>query len=172
MPNVEPPRTESPQTRPRLKLRFPLISTMLAACMAAGVVAGSAPVTTHFAPHTVAAHSSNAPKKSAKAASFTLAYVWIAGKSRINQDGVTCYTGPVSFGMGLDATEMGAPFSYQWLVDGKVIETGSRSLPSYSRSDYFGSKEQVTMDLGTSHKVVFQLTSPERLSESSSWIMC
>lgn len=162
MSNAATPRPEVPQARTRLKLRFPLISTVVAACMAAAVVVGSAPVTTHFAPRTVAA----------KAASFTLGYVWIAGKSRINQDGVTCYTGPVSFGMGLDATEMGAPFSYQWLVDGKVIETGSRSLPSYSRSDYFGSKEQVTMDLGTSHKVVFQLTSPERLSESSSWVMC
>ncbi|TDE54656.1 hypothetical protein E1295_14795 [Nonomuraea mesophila] len=145
---------------------------MAAACLAAGALAGNTSTTAYLDLPTMAAHSGKAVKKSAKAASFTLAYVRVAGASRINQKGVTCYTGPVSFGVGLEATKMGARFSYRWLVDGKVVEKGSRSLPSYSRSDYFGSKKQVTMDLGTSHKVVFQLTSPGRRSKSSSWVMC
>ncbi|NBE95144.1 hypothetical protein FE391_15495 [Nonomuraea sp. KC401] len=78
----------------------------------------------------------------------------------------------MSFGIGLDGPEPGAKFSYRWIVDGKVFEKGSRSLPSYVLSDCFGSKKQVTMDLGTSHKVVFQLASPQRLSKSATWVMC
>ncbi|WP_433435554.1 serine/threonine protein kinase [Nonomuraea sp. CA-141351] len=107
-----------------------------------------------------------------KAASFSLAYVRVAGASRINDAGVTCYSGSVSFGVGLDASEMGAPFSYQWLVDGQVIESGSRRIPSYGRSDYFGSKKQVSPDLGSKHTVVFQLISPVRKTKSTTWTMC
>lgn len=107
-----------------------------------------------------------------KAASFSLAYVRVAGASKINQAGVTCYSGSVSFGIALDATEMGAPFSYQWLVDGQVIESGSKRLPSYSRGDYFGSKKQVNPELGSTHTVAFQLTSPVRRTKSARWTMC
>ncbi|MFC7583801.1 hypothetical protein ACFQYP_08580 [Nonomuraea antimicrobica] len=96
----------------------------------------------------------------------------VAGSSKINQEGVTCYSGSVNFGVGLDATQNGAPFSYQWLVDGEVIESGSRRLPSYGNSDYFGSKKLVEPELGSSHTVVFQLTSPVRKSRSASWTMC
>ncbi|MEO3801697.1 protein kinase [Nonomuraea sp. B1E8] len=116
--------------------------------------------------------SPTASKKSTKAASFTLAYVRVAGSSKINSEGVTCYTGSLGFGVGLDASEMGAPFSYQWVVDGQVIESGSRRIPSHARSDYFGSKKQISPDLGTEHTVVFQLTSPVRKSQSTSWTMC
>ncbi|TDD03163.1 serine/threonine protein kinase [Nonomuraea deserti] len=116
--------------------------------------------------------SPTASKKSTKAASFSLAYVRVAGASKINSAGVTCYTGSLGFGVGLDASEMGAPFSYRWLVDGQVIESGSRRIPSHARSDYFGSKEQISPDLGTEHTVVFQLTSPVRKSRSTSWTMC
>ncbi|MEV0390650.1 serine/threonine-protein kinase [Nonomuraea sp. NPDC050643] len=111
-------------------------------------------------------------KAKTKTASFSLAYVRVAGKSRINQEGVTCYSGSIAFGVGLGASEMGAPFSYQWLVDGQVIESGSRRIPSYGRDDYFGSKREVTPDLGTSHTVTFQLTSPVRKAKSTSWTMC
>ncbi|MEV2271305.1 serine/threonine protein kinase [Nonomuraea africana] len=107
-----------------------------------------------------------------KAASFSLAYVRVAGASRINDAGVTCYSGPVSFGIALDATEMGAPFSYQWLVDGQVIESSSRRMPSHSRGDYFGSKKQVDPDLGSRHTVTFRLTSPVRRTKSATWTMC
>jgi hypothetical protein len=116
--------------------------------------------------------SPTASKKSTRAASFSLAYVRVAGASKINSAGVTCYTGSLGFGVGLDASEMGAPFSYQWLVDGQVIESGSRRIPSHARSDYFGSKKQISPDLGTEHTVVFQLTSPVRKSRSTSWTMC
>ncbi|SEH01219.1 Serine/threonine protein kinase [Nonomuraea solani] len=108
----------------------------------------------------------------AKAASFTLAYVRMAGKSRINQEGVTCYYGAMTFGVGLDSSETGAPFSYQWLVDGQVIESGSRRIPSHARSDYFGSKREITLELGSRHTVTFQLTSPVRRAMSKSWTMC
>ncbi|MEU7895894.1 protein kinase [Nonomuraea sp. NPDC049152] len=107
-----------------------------------------------------------------KAASFSLAYVRVAGASRINDAGVTCYSGPVSFGIALDASEMGAPFSYRWLVDGQVIESGSRRMPSHSRGDYFGSKKQINPDLGSTHTVTFQLTSPARRTKSATWTMC
>lgn len=110
--------------------------------------------------------------KKTKAASFSLAYVRVAGRSKINDAGVTCYSGSLSFGVGIDASEMGAPFSYQWLVDGQVIESGSRRIPSYGRSDYFGSKKQITPELGSQHTVVFQLTSPTRRAKSTSWTMC
>ncbi|MEV0826248.1 serine/threonine protein kinase [Nonomuraea rubra] len=106
------------------------------------------------------------------AASFSLAYVRVAGSSKINTEGVTCYTGTLGFGVGLDASREGAPFSYQWIVDGEVIESGSRKIPSYGRSDYFGSKKQITPELGSTHTVVFQLTSPVRRSKSTSWTMC
>ncbi|MEV0620592.1 hypothetical protein AB0I81_45220 [Nonomuraea sp. NPDC050404] len=163
MRNVETLPTEASRTaRRRPKLRFPLISTVAAAAVAAGVLAGGAPATTHLDPQTVAAQS----------ASFSLAYVRVAGSSKINQDGVTCYTGKLGFGIGLDSTQMGAKFSYRWIVDGKVLEKGTRSLPSHARSDYFGSKKLVTKDLGTSHKVTFQLTSPQRLKKSTTWVMC
>ncbi|MGW3345628.1 protein kinase domain-containing protein [Nonomuraea rubra] len=106
------------------------------------------------------------------AASFSLAYVRVAGSSKINTEGVTCYSGTLGFGVGLDASREGAPFSYQWIVDGEVIESGSRKIPSYGRSDYFGSKKQITPELGSTHTVVFQLTSPVRKSKSTSWTMC
>ncbi|MFC5832651.1 serine/threonine-protein kinase [Nonomuraea insulae] len=112
-------------------------------------------------------------KTKAKAtASFSLVYVRVTGRSRINQDGVTCYSGDVGFGIALDASEMGAPFSYQWLVDGQVVESGSRRMPSYSRGDYFGSKKLITPELGSSHTVVFRLTSPVSRTKSASWTMC
>jgi hypothetical protein len=57
-------------------------------------------------------------------------------------------------------------------VDGQVIESGSRRIPSYGKSDYFGSKKQITPELGSTHTVVFQLTSPVRKSKSTSWTMC
>ncbi|GAA1647607.1 hypothetical protein GCM10009733_050920 [Nonomuraea maheshkhaliensis] len=167
MPNVETPRTEAaPAAHPRRKPRFPLISTAVAASVAAGVLVGNAPATAQ----PVAAHQ--APSKTKAAGSFSLAYVRVAGASRINQDGVTCYYGPVSFGIGLDGPKPGAKFSYRWIVDGKVFKKGTRRLPSYGRSDYFGSKKQVKMDLGTAHRVVFQLTSPQRRSKSAKWVMC
>ncbi|MEU8355395.1 hypothetical protein AB0C27_05210 [Nonomuraea sp. NPDC048882] len=170
MPNVETPRTEAaPAARPRRKPRFPLISTAVAASVTAGVLVGNAPVPAHLAPQPVAVQ---APKKTKTAGSFSLAYVRVAGASRINQAGVTCYYGPVSFGIGLDGPKPGAKFSYRWIVDGKVFKKGTRRLPSYGRSDYFGSKKQVKMDLGTAHKVVFQLTSPQRRSKSAKWVMC
>ncbi|MEV0167389.1 hypothetical protein [Nonomuraea fuscirosea] len=166
MPNVETLGTEASPAAPRRKPRFPLISTAVAASVAAGVLVGSAPATAQAVPRPVAARSA------AAAGSFSLAYVRVAGASRINQDGVTCYSGPVSFGIGLDGPKPGARFSYRWIVDGKVFKKGKRKLPSYGRSDYFGSKKQVTMDLGTAHKVVFQLTSPQRRSKSATWVMC
>ncbi|MEV4108774.1 protein kinase [Nonomuraea sp. NPDC049695] len=107
-----------------------------------------------------------------RAASFSLSYVRVAGSSKINQEGVTCYSGSLSFGVGLDSSQMGAPFSYQWLVDGQVIESGSRRIPSYGKSDYFGSKKLITPELGSRHTVVFQLTSPVRKAKSTSWTMC
>ncbi|NBF00647.1 hypothetical protein FE391_46980 [Nonomuraea sp. KC401] len=110
--------------------------------------------------------------KSTRTASFNLAYVRVAGASKINSAGETCYTGSLGFGIGLDASEMGAAFSYQWLVDGQVIESGSRRIPSHARTDYFGSKKQVSPELGSRHTVVFQLTSPVRKSQSASWTMC
>ncbi|MEV0998163.1 serine/threonine-protein kinase [Nonomuraea sp. NPDC050202] len=110
--------------------------------------------------------------KAAAAASFSLSYVRVAGSSKINTEGVTCYTGTLGFGVGLDASREGAPFSYQWIVDGQVIESGSRRIPSYGKSDYFGSKKQITPELGSTHTVVFQLTSPVRKSKSTSWTMC
>ncbi|TDB99386.1 hypothetical protein E1267_37740 [Nonomuraea longispora] len=113
MSYVEPLRPEASQARFRLKPRFPVISTVAAACLAAGAIVGNTSTTAYLDLPTMAAHPSKAVKKSAKAASFTLAYVRVAGKSRINQEGVTCYTGPVSFGVGLEATEMGARFSYR-----------------------------------------------------------
>ncbi|MFI7639029.1 serine/threonine protein kinase [Nonomuraea sp. NPDC049400] len=108
----------------------------------------------------------------ARTASFSLAYVRVAGASRINQEGVTCYHGSLGFGIGIDASEMGAPFSYQWLVDGQVIESGSRKIPYNGKSDYFGSKKTITPELGSKHTVTFQLTSPVRRSKSISWTMC
>ncbi|MFG1959425.1 protein kinase [Nonomuraea sp. NPDC049028] len=110
--------------------------------------------------------------KKTKAASFSLAYVRVAGSSKINDEGITCYRGSLGFGIGIDSSEMGAPFSYQWLVDGQVIESGSRRIPSYGRSDYFGSKKQITPELGTKHTVVFRLTSPTQRTKSTSWTMC
>ncbi|NJP97239.1 hypothetical protein HCN51_48785 [Nonomuraea sp. FMUSA5-5] len=85
---------------------------------------------------------------------------------------MTCYTGSIGFGIGLDASQAGAPFSNQWIVDGQVLESGSRRIPSYGKSDYFGSKKEVRPELGTSHTVVFQLTSPQRRSKSATWTMC
>ncbi|GAA4957459.1 serine/threonine protein kinase [Nonomuraea thailandensis] len=110
--------------------------------------------------------------KAATAASFSLSYVRVAGSSKINTEGVTCYSGTLGFGIGLDASRAGAPFSYQWIVDGQVIESGSRKIPSYGRSDYFGSKKQIAPELGSTHTVVFQLTSPVRKSISTDWTMC
>ncbi|MEU7740919.1 protein kinase [Nonomuraea sp. NPDC049158] len=110
--------------------------------------------------------------KKTKTASFSLAYVRVAGSSKINDAGITCYRGSLGFGVGIDSSEMGALFSYQWLVDGQVIESGSRRIPSYGRSDYFGSKKQITPELGSKHTVVFRLTSPTQRTESTSWTMC
>ncbi|MEU6713565.1 protein kinase [Nonomuraea sp. NPDC046802] len=110
-------------------------------------------------------------KTKAKAASFTVDYVRVTGKARISDTG-TCHYGPQAFGVALEGSEMGASFSYQWLVDGQVIESGSRRLPSYSRGDYFGSKKEVNPEFGSSHTVVFQLTSPVSKSKSASWKMC
>ncbi|WP_433510564.1 protein kinase domain-containing protein [Nonomuraea sp. CA-143628] len=110
--------------------------------------------------------------KKTKTASFSLAYVRVAGSSKINDEGITCYRGSLGFGIGIDSSEMGAPFSYQWIVDGQVIESGSRRIPSYGRSDYFGSKKQITPELGTKHTVVFRLTSPTQRTKSTSWTMC
>ncbi|MFD1936822.1 protein kinase [Nonomuraea mangrovi] len=134
--------------------------------------ATNSPTTKNPATRKPATKSPSPTASRPKAASFSLAYVRVAGASRINGDGVTCYSGSVSFGIALGATEMGAPFSYQWLVDGQAIESGSRRLPSYGRDDYFGSKRQITPDLGSTHTVVFQLTSPVRKTKSATWTMC
>jgi hypothetical protein len=84
--------------------------------LAAGVLAGAAPATAHLDARPVAASS---------AGSFSLAYVRVAGSSRINRDGVTCYSGPVSFGIALKgpkAEEVGHV--------GQVLTFCSRSPPS------------------------------------------
>ncbi|GAA3116263.1 hypothetical protein [Nonomuraea salmonea] len=157
MPNVA-----TPTARPRRQLRLPLVSAAVAASVAAGVLVGGAPATAQAA----------ARSSAAQAASFSLAYVRVAGASRINRNGVTCYSGPVSFGIALEGPKPGAKFSYRWVVDGKVFEKGTRRLPSYGKGDYFGTKKQITMGLGTAHKVVFKLTSPKKLSKSIKWVMC
>ncbi|MER6951803.1 serine/threonine-protein kinase [Nonomuraea sp. NPDC000554] len=104
-------------------------------------------------------------------ASFTLDYVRVQGGSKINQEGVTCYVGTANFAVGLGSTKMGAPYSYQWIFDGKVIESGSSRLPSYARDDYLASKKVFTPSDG-GHTVTFRLTSPVARAKSVSFTMC
>ncbi|MGN9783355.1 serine/threonine-protein kinase [Nonomuraea sp. ZG12] len=111
------------------------------------------------------------PNKKAATASFSLAYVRVQGSSKINPDGVTCYTGSMNFGVGIDATKPAAPYSYQWLHDGKVIESGSSRLPSGSRSDYVPSRRMLRPQDGT-HRVTFRITAPVVRTESVTFAMC
>ncbi|MEU0568032.1 protein kinase [Nonomuraea sp. NPDC005983] len=104
-------------------------------------------------------------------AAFSLDYVRVQGGSKITQEGVTCYVGTANFAVGLGATKMGAPYSYQWIFDGAVIESGSSRLPSYARDDYVASKKVFTPSDGR-HTVTFRLTSPVARAKSVSFTMC
>ena len=48
----------------------------------------------------------------------------------------------MNFAAGVDATKPAAPYSYQWIYNGKVIESGSARLPAGGR-DYVHSKDLV-----------------------------
>ncbi|MCG5217664.1 serine/threonine-protein kinase [Streptosporangium sp. KLBMP 9127] len=112
--------------------------------------------------------STSRPKSSA---SFTLAYVRAQGSSKINDEGITCYRGTMNFGVGLDASQPGAAFSYQWIYNGKVLESGSSRLPAGSRSDYVTSKDVFQPPDGT-HTVTYRITSPGSRSKSFTFTMC
>ncbi|WP_049569139.1 hypothetical protein [Nonomuraea sp. SBT364] len=121
-------------------------------------------------PTTKPATTKPATTKPAESASFSLAYVRVQGSSTIKDAG-TCYTGTLNFGVGVDSTKAGASFSYQWVFDGDVIESGQDRLPSGSRSDYLSSKRLIDPPDGP-HTVTYRITSPVSRSESLSFTMC
>ncbi|RSN02549.1 hypothetical protein DMB42_36250 [Nonomuraea sp. WAC 01424] len=106
-----------------------------------------------------------------RAASFTLAYVRVQGSSKINSAGVTCYTGSLNFAAGVDASRPGAPFSYQWIYDGRVVERGSSHLQAGSRSDYVHSRRLVT-PAGGRHTVTYRILGPSPRARSVAFTMC
>ncbi|TMR88193.1 hypothetical protein [Nonomuraea basaltis] len=93
------------------------------------------------------------------------------GSSKINSDGITCYTGSFNFGAGIGATKPGAAFSYQWVYNGKVIESGSSRLPAGSRDNYVFSKDTIDPPDGT-HTVTYRITSPVSRTKSVTFTMC
>ncbi|MFI6902059.1 serine/threonine protein kinase [Nonomuraea sp. NPDC050394] len=103
-----------------------------------------------------------------KAARFSVAYVRSQGASKIKDEG-TCYVGSMNFGAGIDATVPGARYSFQWIVDGEVIETGSGKLPDGSRSDYVFSKRQLSLSDGP-HTAAYRVVGGG--SASVSFKMC
>ncbi|MFD9945431.1 serine/threonine protein kinase [Nonomuraea sp. NPDC059023] len=103
-----------------------------------------------------------------KAARFTVAYVRSQGASKIKDEG-TCYVGSMNFGAGIDSTVPGARYSFQWIVDGEVIETGSGKLPDGSRSDYVFSKRQISLSDGP-HTAAYRVVGGG--SASVSFKMC
>ncbi|NUP68488.1 MAG: hypothetical protein HOW71_40665, partial [Nonomuraea sp.] len=104
-------------------------------------------------------------------AAFTLAYVRIQGASKINSAGVTCYTGSVNFAAGVDATRPGAAYSYQWLLDGRVVERGTSRLPAGGRGDYVTSRKLLTPSDGT-HTITYRVTAPSARTRSARFTMC
>ncbi|MEV4899687.1 hypothetical protein AB0K48_61335, partial [Nonomuraea sp. NPDC055795] len=103
-----------------------------------------------------------------KAARFTVAYVRSQGASKIKDEG-TCYVGSMNFGAGIDSTVPGSRYSFQWIVDGEVIETGSGKLPDGSRSDYVFSKRQLSLSDGP-HTAAYRVVGGG--SASVSFKMC
>ena len=71
----------------------------------------------------------------------------------------------MDFGVEIDATKPAAPYSYQWIQDGKVIESGSSRMPSGSRSDYVAARRMLRPQDGK-HRVTFRITSPVAKAES------
>ncbi|MFG1685873.1 hypothetical protein ACGFNP_37315 [Nonomuraea sp. NPDC049269] len=131
------------------------------------------PTSTKTTPTPTRTRTSSTPttSKPASSASFTLAYVRVQGSSKINTEGVTCFTGSMNFAAGVDATKPAAPYSYQWIYNGKVIESGSARLPAGSRSDYVHSKDLVEPQDGT-HTITYRITSPVSRAKSLSFTMC
>ncbi|MFI6531795.1 serine/threonine protein kinase [Nonomuraea sp. NPDC050547] len=103
-----------------------------------------------------------------KAARFTVAYVRSQGASKIKDEG-TCYVGSMNFGAGIDSTVPGSRYSFQWIVDGEVIETGSGKLPDGSRSDYVFSKRRLSLSDGP-HTAAYRVVGGG--SASVSFTMC
>ncbi|WP_188190511.1 serine/threonine-protein kinase [Nonomuraea sp. SYSU D8015] len=149
-PTPTPARSTSPSTKPTETRR-------------------QAPTPTPSRTRTTARPSPTATK--AAGASFSIAYVRVQGSSKINTEGITCYTGSFNFGAGIGATKPGAAFSYQWLYNGKVIESGSSRLPAGSRDNYVFSKDTIDPPDGT-HTVTYRITSPVSRSRSTTFTMC
>ncbi|MET7999645.1 serine/threonine-protein kinase [Nonomuraea glycinis] len=103
-------------------------------------------------------------------ASFSLAHLRVRGSSKVDHGGVTCYTGSMVFGVGIATTRPAAPYSYQWIQDGKVVESGSSRMPSGSRSDYVAARRMRPRD--GRHRVTFRITSPVARTESVTFAMC
>ncbi|GGP04079.1 protein kinase [Nonomuraea glycinis] len=103
-------------------------------------------------------------------ASFSLAHLRVRGSSKVDHGGVTCYTGSMIFGVGIATTRPAAPYSYQWIQDGKVVESGSSRMPSGSRSDYVAARRMRPRD--GRHRVTFRITSPVARTESVTFAMC
>ncbi|MFI9552073.1 serine/threonine protein kinase [Nonomuraea endophytica] len=103
-----------------------------------------------------------------KTARFTVAYVRSQGASKIKDEG-TCYVGSMNFGAGIDSTVPGSRYSFQWIVDGEVIEAGSGKLPNGSRSDYVFSKRQLSLSDGP-HTAAYRVVGGG--SASVSFKMC
>jgi serine/threonine protein kinase len=130
-----------------------------------------APEHTTRRPSRTPSTSRPAPSEPASSASFTLAYVRSQGMSKIIGSGLDCFVGSMNFGVGVDSTKPAAPYSYQWIFNGKVIESGSSRLPAGSRSDYVTSKETIQPPDGT-HTVTYRITSPVARSKSLTFTMC
>ncbi|WP_336207285.1 hypothetical protein [Nonomuraea sp. LPB2021202275-12-8] len=77
----------------------------------------------------------------------------------------------MNFGAGIDSTKPAAPYSYQWIYNGKVVESGSSRLPAGSRSDYVSSKTMARPSDGT-HTVTYRITAPNARTESTTFVMC
>ncbi|MFD1538547.1 serine/threonine protein kinase [Nonomuraea guangzhouensis] len=129
------------------------------------------PTPTRTRPSSTPTTSRPTTSKPASSASFTLANVRVQGSSKINDEGVTCFRGSMNFAAGVDATKPAAPYSYQWIYDGKVIESGSARLPAGSRSDYVHSKDLVEPQDGT-HTITYRITSPVSRAKSLTFTMC
>jgi serine/threonine protein kinase len=173
----------------RRPVRAPLIAVaVVVALSASAAVIWNAPSTGGMGTPELAAHAGESPTvpqgttgdrtprafattHPRKRASFSLAHVRVRGSSKINEEGVACYTGSMNVGVEIDATKPAAPYSYQWIQDGKVIESGSSRMPSGSRSDYVAARRMLRPQDGK-HRVTFRITSPVAKAESVTFAMC
>jgi serine/threonine protein kinase len=173
----------------RRPVRAPLIAVAaVVALSASAAVVWNAPSTGGRSTPELAAHAGESPAvprettgdrtprafattHPRKRASFSLAHVRVRGSSKINEEGVACYTGSMNVGVEIDATKPAAPYSYQWIQDGKVIESGSSRMPSGSHSDYVAARRMLRPQDGK-HRVTFRITSPVAKAESVTFAIC